>query len=168
MTTWMRLLALWISEISYRKNGQDLGISWMWQLVKRCAEAATRKVEVELGSCSNRKSERVKRKRKLWKKNMVCVEEKVGCGNRLLPVEGLDTLVRKARVNAFVEVKWRLSRGERNSNGYFTLHIPCFECLMHHIMDKLVVQQKNEQVTAQFGWERWEMTSLSLLPVGAA
>lgn len=37
------------------------------------------------------KVERVKRKRKLWKKNMVYVEEKVGCGDRLLPVEGLDT-----------------------------------------------------------------------------
>lgn len=28
-----------------------------------------------------------------------------------------------------MEVKWRLSRWERNPNGYFTLHFLCFLCL---------------------------------------
>lgn len=62
-------------------------------------------------------------------KNMTCVEENVGYGGRLLPVEGLEILVRKAVVNAFGEVKWRLSGWERNSNSYFTSHIPCFPCV---------------------------------------
>lgn len=43
MTTLLSLLAVWLSEISYRKNGQDLGISWMWQVVKRYAEAAIKR-----------------------------------------------------------------------------------------------------------------------------
>ena len=58
---------------------------------------------------------------------MVSVEETVRCGDRLLTVEGLKILVRRVLVSAIMEVKWRLSRWVRNSNGNFKLRIPYFE-----------------------------------------
>ena len=69
----------------------------------------------------------MKTKRKLFKKKMVSLEEKVRCGDKVLTVEGLAILMRRVTVSAIVEVKWRLSRWVRNSNGSFKLHVPYLE-----------------------------------------
>lgn len=51
----------------------------------------------------------MKQKGKLWKKNVVSVEEKVRCGDGLLTGEGLEVLGKRVTASATAEVKWRVS-----------------------------------------------------------
>lgn len=88
--------------------------------------------------------------------------------DRLLPVEGLEILVGKAIVNAFVEIKWTLSRWERSCSGYFTLHVPCFLCVFdtsHNRKTGSSTEQSWSLVSFAGRDGRWQFF---LLPAGAA